>query len=422
MSMVQGSRTRNNISMTLLRQLLSAGAQLLIVVIIARQLGPMGNGYYGMAVLLPSLMTNLLNIGIGPASVYYVSRNEFAIKQAAIENIKLGAVISAFGLALSVPLVLAFGQNVLPGIPAYLILCGLIAFPVSLILSYMNAILQGIEDFKSYNVSVLTPPYVTLFFIVITLLILDFDNSVTAAVFSYLVGQIAGLIVVGVYIYRSIGVSHTSSYINSGSTYRKQVIGFGWKAHLSNVLAFVNYRMDVYLVNFFLGPMATGLYFVSVQIAERLWILSQAASIVLLPRLSAMQRKPIERLALTQKGWFVVVTATAAACFVVSLALYYLIEPVFGYEYLDSLPAFFWLLPGIVVGAGARVQSNCIAASGKPEWNMYVALAMLIVNALGNLCLIPSFGMSGAAMATTIAYLCNAIIKFFLVKRTAWID
>ncbi|MEK9667087.1 MAG: hypothetical protein VW701_08020, partial [Deltaproteobacteria bacterium] len=34
----------------------------------------------------------------------------------------------------------------------------------------------------------------------------------------------------------------------------KKTLGYGWKAHLSNILAFVNYKADIFLVNFFMGP------------------------------------------------------------------------------------------------------------------------------------------------------------------------
>jgi len=61
---------------------ITAGAQAisLIVglgtsVILARVLGPEGKGSYTLAMLLPSLIVTFGNLGIGPATVYYVTRN-----------------------------------------------------------------------------------------------------------------------------------------------------------------------------------------------------------------------------------------------------------------------------------------------------------------------------------------------------------
>lgn len=75
-------------------------------------------------------------------------------------------------------------------------------------------------------------------------------------------------------------------------------------------------------------------------------------------------------------------------------------------------------LPGVFAGAGARVRSNCIAAAGKPEWNMYVAVLVVTTNVVLNVMLIPAFGIVGAAWATSGAYVANAFVKGFLVRIT----
>ncbi len=75
--------------MTLGRQLLAAFAQFLLVVLIARELGPEGNGFYAMAILIPTMLANFLNFGVGPATVYYVSRGNFNVHQAMAGNLRL---------------------------------------------------------------------------------------------------------------------------------------------------------------------------------------------------------------------------------------------------------------------------------------------------------------------------------------------
>lgn len=200
--------------------------------------------------------------------------------------------------------------------------------------------------------------------------------------------------------------------------YSRKVLSYGWKAHLSNILAFVNYRADIYLVNLILSPATTGIYVIAVQIAERLWILSQAVSTVLLPRLSSMHDDPGGRLKLTQRAGLVVFLASAAVSAAAAVLLDWMIAPVFGKVYEEALPAFVWLLPGVVAASGSRVYANCIAAAGKPEWNMYVSFLVMIINIVGNIILIPEYGIVGAALATSLSYLFNAVAKFWLVRMT----
>jgi len=113
----------------------------------------------------------------------------------------------------------------------------------------------------------------------------------------------------------------------------------------------------------------------------------------------------------------VVSSITALASTGVAIALYWLISPVFGEEYVEALPAFLWLLPGIIAGAGSRIYANCIAAAGKPEWNMYSSIGVVTINVIGNILLVPEYGIVGAAWATSVAYCFNAVVKFCLVRR-----
>jgi O-antigen/teichoic acid export membrane protein len=417
--LASGSSMRRNIGMTLGRQIAAALMQLLVVVIIARQLGPEGNGFYAMAVLVPTLLANFLNLGIGPATVYHLSRRDFSANQAVRGNIRLALVITFVGLVVSLPVLTAWGDTLFPGIPKELLFIGLACFPIMLLLAFLATVLQGMEDFRAFNASVLLPPLITLTGVTVALYI--FDAGIYGALTAFILGQLAALIAVSLFLRTHVPVDEAKvagKRADKANSYNQRVLDYGWKSHLSNVITFVNYRADIFLVNFFLTPAATGLYVIAVQISEKLWMPSQAVSTVLFPRLSAMKDKPLERLKLTRKGFVLVALITALISGIAALALYWLIGPIFGDDYREALPAFLWLIPGVALWAGARVQANCIAAAGKPEWNMYVSLGVLTINVAGNIILIPEFGIVGAAWATSSAYVFDAIVKYFLVKRT----
>lgn len=416
--LVTASPVRRNVGMTLARQITAAGTQLLVVILVARQLGPEGNGFYSMAILLPTLLANFLSLGVAPATVYYISRKQFTVGLALNENLKLAAWISVSGLLIAVPAIIFWGANLFPGIPKALLYIALASFPISLSLALISSILQGIEDFKAFNVTVLLPPVITLIGAALSFFV--FDAGIRGVLVSYILGQAVALFSVFVFLRRSsftVFRSDFSTYTESAD-YRSRVLNYGWKAHLSNIITFINYRADVVLVNFFISPAATGLYMVAVQISEKLWMPSQAVSTVLLPRLSSMTHDPEARSALTKKGFWLVASITALASLVAAIALYFFIGPIFGNEYREALPALVCLIPGIVLWAGARVQANCIAAAGKPEWNMYISIGVLAINLTGNIILVPVWGIIGAAVATSTAYTVDAFAKSILVRRT----
>jgi O-antigen/teichoic acid export membrane protein len=84
-----------------------------------------------------------------------------------------------------------------------------------------------------------------------------------------------------------------------------------------------------------------------------------------------------------------------------------------------------WLIPGVVCLGVAKIWANDIAARGLPGINMVISLATLLVNISLNLVLIPRMGVSGAAAATTIAYVVAAfltLIVYLRLSENCWMD
>ncbi|MDX5299423.1 MAG: hypothetical protein LPK85_10805, partial [Gammaproteobacteria bacterium] len=113
--LLQGSVMRRNLTLTFGRQLAAAAAQLLLVVVIARELGPEGNGLYALAILLPNMLSTFLNLGVGPATVYYLGRGDVDGRQAATENLRLALWVSFFGVTFAIPLLIIWSESILPG-------------------------------------------------------------------------------------------------------------------------------------------------------------------------------------------------------------------------------------------------------------------------------------------------------------------
>lgn len=400
---------RKNTLLTLSRQMLAAVIQLLTVIIIARQLGPEGNGLYAMAILLPSMLVTFLNFGVGPATVFYIGRGELSPELALRANLSLGTKVILLTILCVLPLVYVFGEQVFPSVPISLLMLGFVIFPVSLLLSYGISVLQGQEDFKRFNLITLISPTVTLLMSVFSLIV--FDLGVFSVVVAYLIGQVVGLFL----LFISTRVNYSGKYTGSAPE-QKKLLRYGWKAHFGNIMAFVNYRADIFLVNFLIGPVATGIYVIAVQFAEKLWMLSQAASIVLLPRLSSMSDEVGRRHQLSLRAGWITGVLTFIASLLLIVLLYFFLEPIFGSEYQPAFVPFLWLLPGIVLGATSRIYSNTIAAAGKPEWNMYASILVVTVNVAGNLILIPELGLKGAAIATSIAYSLNFLLKLVMIS------
>ena len=65
-----------------------------ISILLARALGKEDRGIYTRGILLPQMLISFLNLGIGPATAFYVSRKDIEFHRAVRENIGLTFWIS----------------------------------------------------------------------------------------------------------------------------------------------------------------------------------------------------------------------------------------------------------------------------------------------------------------------------------------
>ena len=399
-----------NFSGTLGRQLIAGLLQLITVVIIARAFGPEGNGAYAVALLMPSILVSFLNLGVGPANIYFLGSSQFSPYGVLTHSIKISLVLSLVGILIGALCIHFKADEYFPGVPYFMLWLALFSFPLGLLQSFISSIFQGMQKFREYNIVLLTQPVLTLF-IVSILVMMKIDN------FSYLIvapfiAVLFSLVLSGVLLNKYI----EKNIENKNENYLGKVINYGCKAHISNILAFLNYKVDIFLVNLLISPAAAGIYVVAVQLSERLWMLSQAISTVLLPRLSELMNDEEKRLKITPFISRVMLLSTSLLSIVFILLSYPLIYYVFGVNYISSILPLLILVPGMVITSASRVLANDLAARGRPELNMYTSIFVVACNIVGNIILIPLYGIVGAAVATTIAYSLNFALRIIVYR------
>jgi len=399
--------------------------QLLSYVMIARIFGTEGNGVFTLSILLPGLLLAFLNLGI-PSSVVYFTQSS-KIPETGIRDAvqKLRRIIIVLGICIGVVLV-SLHEVVFPDVPVVCLVGALLVFPLGVIQAFGLATLQARSDFVSYNKVLIVQPAV----FVLCLLSLLYPNQagIEIAVAMYLVSFIPSIFLLWKAL-KKITLSsvcenvpaedHSSEDTHSPRSDLTTILWYGAKNHFSNVLAFLNYRLDIFLINFFIGPAAVGIYAVSVLIGERLWILSQSVSLVLLPKLSALKNDSRHKKVLCLSSMRIVLVATVLGAIVVTAIGKPVIQVLFGKSFLSAYWCLLIMLPGIVAMAGARILSNDIAARGRPELNAYTSVVTISVNLTLNILFIPAYGIYGAALATTVAYTANYVFRILVYSHVA---
>ena len=97
---------------------------------------------------------------------------------------------------------------------------------------------------------------------------------------------------------------------------------------------------------------------------------------------------------------------------------YYLIIFLFGAEFEKSYLIFLILTPGLLIDSFSRNITSWLKGIGKPEIISKIVLFSLVLNIILNIFLIPYFGITGAAISSSLTYITKAffMIKVFLNK------
>lgn len=412
-----GRKTATDITLTFSRQFLAAFLQLGILLIVARALGPEGAGAYSVSLLLPTVMSQLFNLGLPSANVYFIASGKYQLSEVWVASRDVVMVTGVLGLGLGGGVIAFLGERAFPGIAAATLLWALMIFPVSLMTGIVAGLFQALQDFRAFNVTVLIQPMIAL--IAVGIVAAFGGLSVEAVLISAVGAHAVALTVALILLARRTPVLATGA---ARMAYLRPAITYGVKAHLGNIISFLNYRLDLFLVNLLIGPSAAGIYTVAVRLTEQLWMISQAVSTVIFPRMSAMAGNEAERRAFTPAVARIVFWITLLASALLAAIARPLISLLFGDGFEGAATVLIVLLPGIVLLAMARVLANDFAARGWVGINLAMAGGILVINTAANLILIPPFGIVGAALATTLAYSTITVLRLFLQTRLTGIS
>ena len=151
----------------------------------------------------------------------------------------------------------------------------------------------------------------------------------------------------------------------------------------------------------FIGTRGVGIYAVAVAIIEGVRIISHSVSTTLTPRLTRLPGDRASELTASVCRHTMLVTFAASAA--VATAAPLLIPRLFGSEFQDSVTVVYWLLPGVVAFGGSRILTSYFFAIGRPLMVSYVSIVAFVLVIALDLMLIPAFGTTGAAAASSVA-------------------
>jgi O-antigen/teichoic acid export membrane protein len=273
------------------------------------------------------------------------------------------------------------------------------AFAVPLFINYnvLATVLQGASRFQAMNAVIVTQPLVLLGILVAMTAIGDLDP--TAALIAWSIATLVATLLALFLLRADLRIPELFQI--DASSLRRQVT-FGLKGQLGNLVQLLNYRLDQYIVLLFVSTAGVGIYAVSVTLTQSVWFFANAIATVLLPRLTAADDAEAARTTpLICRSTLLVSAVAALGLGAVSP---WLVEGLFGGEFSGALKPLLWLLLGTVALAGSKILASYILSRGQPLTNSAITITALVVTLVADFVLIPPFGLTGAAIASSLAY------------------
>ena len=380
--------------------------------LLSRLLGPAGRGNLALAVLVPSTLFALGQLGLPAAFSYFAGRGR------AGRSLWRTALLLGIGMALTLLLVAllaipALEATLLRNAPADLVRVALLSLPFQFVASFCGAVLIGRQSLLAYNLILIGQSLLSFAFVIVLVGIADLGPA--GAVIGNVIVAGAGATAAATALRRSTAEGESGGHLAIGELTR-----FGIRLYPASVTGFFNYRIDIFILGFLLVgssdevAASIGLYTLAVSLAELTFFVPDSVATVFFPRVAGAERRSADEMTPMVSRMTVLATLLVALALVpTAFVAVHVILPAF----VESLPAFLLLLPGVIALAVAKVLSSYISGVGRPLPVALVAVLALATNVAANFVLIPAFGILGASAASVISYTVNTALLVALVSR-----
>lgn len=375
---------------TLSTRVVTVAAGFVISVVTARYIGPHGRGQYYFVITLSALVVQLGNLGLHASNTYRVAGNS-RLLPALLGNSLWAAGVLGACLGASLVALLTWTGAVGPPLST-LWFAAALSIPL-LFWLLGTSLLVGIDRIGLFNVLEAVARVLAL---LLTIGAAWLGFGVNGFLAAYLVATIIGAAILLLLLLR---LSPAPPRLDRGIF--ASGLRYALKAYLIAVLGLLVLRSNVFLLERIKGSTELGYFSVAAQVADVIVLLPTSVALVLFPNLVRAH----------ESAWSVTVRAAAVVAVIVTSASVLIgafsdafVRVAFGAEFAEAGPALRWLLPGVVAVALGTVLSQYLASIGMPKLLVGVWLVGAgLVIALGA-ALIPDYGASGAAAATSAAY------------------
>jgi O-antigen/teichoic acid export membrane protein len=382
-------------------------------IVIGRALGADGYGVFIVAFNFQTLLAVFACIGLGSGVSYEIGSGRWpagpALRHAVAASLGLGLLGGIAGLCI----VLAAGDDLLPGVSTGAVVALLATVPAALSVFVLVGPASALERYEALGLIQLGP---------------SLGAAAIGSGLALVAGESAAVAGIGI----GVGIAGLLATVwalrvagTFGPSGRKRLpmgdaVRFGARTWVSDVLVLLNLRVDLLLVGAFAGSREAGLYGVAATLMTLGLVVPHAISWVLLPRVASLASgssgddgDPVQMIGRASRH------ATLLSLAIVPLLVLavLLVPDVYGDSFQGTVKLGLVLVPGIAALGVSRVLSYSLAGFGRPGTVLRMSAAVVIPTVVAYAVLIPSTGALGAAVISTVSYTATLLLLAVATQR-----
>jgi O-antigen/teichoic acid export membrane protein len=394
-------------------------------IFLSRSLSVEEYGLFYATFSLISFFAIFRDLGLGSALVKYISEfavhKKFADIKSSITTVlivltALGFVVSAVLFIFSHQIALAFfgKNNSQQAVSSLMILSAW--FFVMVFYTLMQQAFQGFQNMLAYSsinfFNILAVLLLAVLFVSI------FRIGVGGVALAYLIAAVVIGILSMIFFIRGYPQVFREKASVSKPLLKKLFV-FALPLFLAGLGGLIISYTDTIFITLFRTLPEVGFFQAAQPTAKILWYLPSTLTVVLYPMISELWAKREKKLLggalrFLTKFSFILIIPFA---FILIAFPEVVINLLFGSKYLAAATALQILSVAAIIYAPYEILVYAVAGIGKPSIITKVVLSMAFFNLVGNLALIPRYGIEGAAVATLMSFTIGLTLMFYYTRK-----
>ena len=176
--------------------------------------------------------------------------------------------------------------------------------------------------------------------------------------------------------------------------------------------------MDYWFINYFQNKDELGLYALASKLNQVLWLLPMTIAAVIIPFTVTASDELMEKIKTILRLQF---NGYILLGILLAITSPILIPLIFSSGFQGTVSPFIILLPGVIIFTLTTILAAYFAGINRQDINLKISFFCFFTILVGDIFLVPKFGIEGAAVASCIGYALSGFASLYVFsKKSGW--